>query len=162
MHIVECRGKFRSKSWQGVLEEAKALVASGVKELNLIAEDTNQYGEQPIDSSISLTAFYASSHHVGLCCEHPCGRLRAEVSPGAGMDRRDGKGLAELMAELGKLEGLEWMRILYAYPSYFSDELIDEIANNPKVRHSAQRMSTLAMPTRTGEHCMSPEKHLIR
>jgi len=52
----------------------------------------------------------------------------------AGMDRRDGKGLAELMAELGKIEGLEWMRILYAYPSYFSEELIDEIANNPKVR----------------------------
>ena len=51
----------------------------------------------------------------------------------SGMDRRDGKGLAELMAELGKLEGLEWMRILYAYPSYFSDALIDEIANNPKV-----------------------------
>ena len=53
------------------------------------------------------------------------------------MDRRDGKGLAELMAELGKLEGLQWMRILYAYPSYFSDELIDEIARNPKVRQSA-------------------------
>lgn len=43
-HMVCCRGKFRSKSWQGVLEEAKELVASGVKELNLIAEDTNQYG----------------------------------------------------------------------------------------------------------------------
>ena len=55
------------------------------------------------------------------------------------MDRRDGKGLAELMAELGKLEGLEWMRILYAYPSYFSDELINEIANNPKVRRFAQQ-----------------------
>ncbi len=48
------------------------------------------------------------------------------------MDRRDGKGLAELMAELGKLEGLRWMRILYAYPSYFSEELINEIARNPK------------------------------
>lgn len=47
--------------------------------------------------------------------------------------RRDGRGLAQLMSELGKLEGLHWMRILYAYPSYFSDELIDEIANNPKV-----------------------------
>lgn len=50
-----------------------------------------------------------------------------------GMDRKDGNSLAELMAELGKLEGLHWMRILYAYPSYFSDTLIDEIANNPKV-----------------------------
>jgi ribosomal protein S12 methylthiotransferase len=38
------RGKFRSKSWQSVVDEAKALVASGAKELNLIAEDTNQYG----------------------------------------------------------------------------------------------------------------------
>uniref|UniRef100_A0A7S3VK66 Uncharacterized protein n=1 Tax=Dunaliella tertiolecta TaxID=3047 RepID=A0A7S3VK66_DUNTE len=87
------RGKFRSKPWASVLDEAKRLVASGVKELNLIAEDTNQYG----------------------------------------MDRRDGFGLAELMRELGKLEGLHWMRILYAYPSYFTEELIDEIANNPKV-----------------------------
>jgi hypothetical protein len=39
-----CRGKFRSKPWAAVLEEAKRLVASGVRELNLIAEDTNQYG----------------------------------------------------------------------------------------------------------------------
>ena len=61
------------------------------------------------------------------------------------MDRRDGKGLAELMAELGKLEGLEWMRILYAYPSYFSDELIDEIANNPKVRHPQQNLRLLCI-----------------
>lgn len=37
-----CRGKFRSKPWTAVLEEAKHLVASGVRELNLIAEDTNQ------------------------------------------------------------------------------------------------------------------------
>ena len=38
-------GKFRSKPWAALLEEAKHLVASGVKELNLIAEDTNQYGQ---------------------------------------------------------------------------------------------------------------------
>ncbi len=37
-----CRGKFRSKAWQALLEEAKQLVDSGVVELNLIAEDTNQ------------------------------------------------------------------------------------------------------------------------
>lgn len=87
------RGKFRSKPWQPLLDEARFLVESGVKELNLIAEDTNQYG----------------------------------------MDRRDGRGLAELLRELSSLEGLHWMRILYAYPSYFTEELIDEIADNPKV-----------------------------
>lgn len=91
---LRCRGKFRSKPWQQLLEEAKYLVESGVKELNLIAEDTNQYGQ----------------------------------------DRRDGKGLAQLMHELGKLEGLRWMRILYAYPSYFTDDLVEEIATNSKVR----------------------------
>ncbi len=50
-----------------------------------------------------------------------------------GMDRRDGRGLAELLRELGKLDGLRWIRILYAYPSYFTDERIEEIATNPKV-----------------------------
>ena len=37
------------------------------------------------------------------------------------------------MRELSQIEGLHWIRILYAYPSYFSDDLIDEIATNPKV-----------------------------
>lgn len=47
--------------------------------------------------------------------------------------RRDGRGLAELLRELSALEGLRWIRLLYCYPSYFSDELVDEIARNPKV-----------------------------
>jgi hypothetical protein len=38
------RGKFRSKSWSSVVHEARTLVERGVKELILIAEDTNQYG----------------------------------------------------------------------------------------------------------------------
>lgn len=42
MALPPCRGKFRSKPWASVLEEAKHLVDSGVVELNLIAEDTNQ------------------------------------------------------------------------------------------------------------------------
>lgn len=88
------RGKFRSKPYEAVLAEAESLVASGVKELNLIAEDTNQYG----------------------------------------MDTPGGHRLAELLADLAKLEGLAWIRILYAYPSYFTESLIDEIANNPKAR----------------------------
>lgn len=36
------RGRFRSKPWAAVLEEARKLVDSGAVELNLIAEDTNQ------------------------------------------------------------------------------------------------------------------------
>ena len=37
------------------------------------------------------------------------------------------------MREVSEIPGIRWIRILYAYPSYFSDELIDEIAANPKV-----------------------------
>lgn len=47
--------------------------------------------------------------------------------------RKDGSNLAELLATLSNIEDLHWIRILYAYPSYFSDALIDEIARNEKV-----------------------------
>lgn len=75
-----------------MVDEARALAATGVKEINLIAEDTNQYGHE----------------------------------------RKDGRDLALLLRELGQIEGVEWIRILYAYPSYFSEGLIQEIASNPK------------------------------
>lgn len=58
------------------------------------------------------------------------------------MDRRDGKHLAQLLRELAKLEGLQWIRLLYCYPSYFSDELIEEIAVNDKVRLVPARTPT--------------------
>jgi ribosomal protein S12 methylthiotransferase len=47
--------------------------------------------------------------------------------------RKGGPSLAELLAALSRIEGLHWIRILYAYPSYFSEELIDEIARNNNV-----------------------------
>ncbi len=41
--------------------------------------------------------------------------------------------LAELCRELSKIEGIEWIRLHYLYPDQFDDELIDEIADNPKI-----------------------------
>lgn len=41
--------------------------------------------------------------------------------------------LPELLDELQKLEGIEWIRILYIYPETFTDELVDAIARNSKV-----------------------------
>ena len=38
-----------------------------------------------------------------------------------------------LVNELSEIEGLEWIRLLYCYPEEITDELIDVIANNPKV-----------------------------
>ena len=41
--------------------------------------------------------------------------------------------LAELCRELGKIEGIQWIRLHYLYPDQFDDELIDEIAQNDKI-----------------------------
>ncbi len=41
--------------------------------------------------------------------------------------------LAKLLRELGTIEGIEWIRILYCYPESITDELIEEIKTNPKV-----------------------------
>jgi ribosomal protein S12 methylthiotransferase len=41
--------------------------------------------------------------------------------------------LAELLRELNGIEGLEWIRVLYAYPIHFTDELIETLADTPKV-----------------------------
>lgn len=50
-----------------------------------------------------------------------------------GIDLYGKRNLNELFSELSKVDGIEWIRILYTYPSHFPMEAIDEIANNPKV-----------------------------
>jgi ribosomal protein S12 methylthiotransferase len=91
--IPGMRGKHVTKPMEEVLREARELVADGVRELILVAQDTTYYG----------TDLY--------------GRVR----------------LAELLRELDALEGLEWIRILYAYPIHFTDELIDTLATAKKI-----------------------------
>lgn len=41
--------------------------------------------------------------------------------------------LAELLRKLNEIEGLEWIRILYAYPIHFTHELIQTLADTPKI-----------------------------
>jgi ribosomal protein S12 methylthiotransferase len=91
--IPGMRGKHVTKPIDDVLREARELVADGVRELILVAQDTTYYG---------LDLY---------------GRTR----------------LAELLRELDRLDGLDWIRILYAYPMYFSDELIDTLAGADKI-----------------------------
>src|SRR3954471_6989646 len=82
--IPGMRGKHVTKPIEEVLREARELVADGVRELIVVAQDTTYYG---------LDLY---------------GRVR----------------LAELLRELNAVEGLEWLRILYAYPIHFTDELL--------------------------------------
>ncbi|MBQ3335912.1 MAG: 30S ribosomal protein S12 methylthiotransferase RimO, partial [Selenomonadaceae bacterium] len=86
------RGRQISRTIEDIRAEVDKLVAQGVKEINLIAQDTTAYG----------TDIY--------------GRPK----------------LVELLRELVKTDA-HWIRILYAYPRRFSDELIDLIAREPKI-----------------------------
>ncbi|MFV0503027.1 MAG: 30S ribosomal protein S12 methylthiotransferase RimO [Lachnospirales bacterium] len=50
-----------------------------------------------------------------------------------GTDIYGEKKLHELMRELSKINGIEWIRLLYCYPEHVYDELIEEIKNNKKI-----------------------------
>lgn len=59
--------------------------------------------------------------------------LIAQDTTSYGIDLYGKQKLPELLEELNKIEGLGWIRIMYAYPSQMSDELIDAIARLDKV-----------------------------
>ncbi len=59
--------------------------------------------------------------------------LIAQDTTDYGKDIYGRKMIAELLNRLSEVEGIEWIRLMYAYPSQFPDELIDVIADNPKV-----------------------------
>jgi ribosomal protein S12 methylthiotransferase len=50
-----------------------------------------------------------------------------------GLDIYKRKALVELIQALSKVEGVEWIRLHYAYPAQFPYEILDEIRDNPKV-----------------------------
>ena len=92
--IPKLRGKYRSRTMDDILYEARTLAANGVKELIVVAQDTSRYG----------TDF---PEHKRL--------------------------LAELLRNLCKIDGIEWIRIHYLYPDEIDDELIRTIAEEPKI-----------------------------
>ncbi|MBI1931987.1 MAG: 30S ribosomal protein S12 methylthiotransferase RimO [Ignavibacteriales bacterium] len=50
-----------------------------------------------------------------------------------GKDIYGKRNLAELLNKISQIDGIEWIKLLYAYPSHFPEDLIDEIAENPKI-----------------------------
>jgi ribosomal protein S12 methylthiotransferase len=113
--IPRMRGSHRSRTQADVVAEARALLADGVKELNLISQDTTYYG-------LDLRA----------------GHSRAIASPAkfTAATRAlaaDATTLCSLLRELNALPGQFWIRILYTHPAHWTDELIQTIAQCPKV-----------------------------
>lgn len=50
-----------------------------------------------------------------------------------GLDLYHKRALAELLQKLSEVEGIEWLRIHYSYPADFPEDVLDQMANNPKV-----------------------------
>ncbi|MDD9270358.1 30S ribosomal protein S12 methylthiotransferase RimO [Paenibacillus sp. GCM10023248] len=59
--------------------------------------------------------------------------LIAQDSTNYGTDLYDRFMLPTLLNKVSEVEGIEWVRLHYAYPGFFSDELIEVMATNPKV-----------------------------
>ena len=50
-----------------------------------------------------------------------------------GLDLYRRRALAELLQKLSEVEGIEWIRIHYSYPASFPEDVLEQMANNPKV-----------------------------
>lgn len=87
------RGKHISKPIDDILAEARGLVAKGVKEIMLIAQDLTYYGKE----------IYRKNR------------------------------LAYLLDELSKIENLRWIRLHYAYPAGFPEEILPLMKENEKI-----------------------------
>ncbi len=105
--IPQIRGRHRSRTVESVVKEARRLIAEGVKEINLISQDTTYFGMDRWES--------------------------ARPNPRSGVDSTKGESIATLLRELNKIEGDFWIRLLYTHPAHWSDELIQAIAECPKV-----------------------------
>ena len=50
-----------------------------------------------------------------------------------GLDLYHRRALGELLGKLSEIEGIEWIRIHYSYPDSFPEDVLDQMASNPKV-----------------------------
>lgn len=102
--IPQLRGVHRSRSIVSLLMEANHLADAGVRELVLISQDSTAYG------------FDTPS-----------------VTQPKGMDATGRQLLPTLLQELVHVDGIKWIRVLYAYPNLVDEALLEVIATEPKV-----------------------------
>ncbi|MEJ6645939.1 MAG: 30S ribosomal protein S12 methylthiotransferase RimO [Akkermansiaceae bacterium] len=107
--IPKIRGQHRSRTEESIVKEAQGLIAQGVKEINLISQDTTYFGMDRWQG------------------------LGNRPNPTSGVNSEKGESLASLLRALNAIEGDFWIRLLYTHPAHWSDELIQTIAECPKV-----------------------------
>ena len=113
--IPRMRGSHRSRQQIDIIKEARQLVADGVKELNLISQDSTYYGlDLRKNNKVNIASperFTAASNDLPV----------------------DASTLASLIRELNTIEGDFWIRILYTHPAHWTEEIISAIAECDKV-----------------------------
>ena len=85
-----------------------------------------KHKSKPIDDLIKEAEFLAANNTKELI-------LIAQDTTDYGKDLPGETNLPHLLRELSKIDEIEWIRIMYAYPSRFKMELIEEIAINQKI-----------------------------
>jgi ribosomal protein S12 methylthiotransferase len=132
--IPKIRGQHRSRTQESVFKEVEALVKSGVKEINLISQDTTYFGMDQWEG------------------ERP--------KPSSPVDSTKGNSLCTLLRQINTIEGDFWVRLLYTHPAHWSDELIQTIAECDKVakyvdiplQHISDRMLTAMKRVTSGDY----------
>lgn len=81
---------------------------------------------KPMEELLEEAKFLAANNTKELI-------IIAQDTTDYGKDIYGEKKLAELLNKLSKINGIEWIRLMYAYPSQFPDSVIEEIKNNPKI-----------------------------
>jgi ribosomal protein S12 methylthiotransferase len=113
--IPRMRGTHRSRPMADIVAEARQHIADGVRELNLISQDSTYYG---LDLRPRRAGSIASPDRFVAA---------AKALPA------DTPTLCLLLRELNALPGEFWIRLLYTHPAHWTDELIETIAACPKV-----------------------------
>ncbi len=94
----------------------------------IIPKIRGSYRSYPVEELIEEAEFLAKQGVKELI-------LVAQETTLYGTDIYGHKALPELLCKLSEIEGIEWIRILYAYPEEITDELIDIMSTNPKICH---------------------------
>jgi ribosomal protein S12 methylthiotransferase len=113
--IPRMRGSHRSRTQKDIVAEAKALIADGVKEINLISQDSTYYG---LDLRPNHSRAISSPEKFSAAAKS----LAADATT-----------ICSLLRELNSLKGDFWIRLLYTHPAHWTDELIQTIADCKKV-----------------------------
>jgi ribosomal protein S12 methylthiotransferase len=113
--IPRMRGSHRSRQQADIVKEAKALIADGVKEINLISQDSTYYG---LDLRPNHSRAISSPEKFSAAAKS----LAADATT-----------ICTLLRELNSLKGDFWIRLLYTHPAHWTDELIQTIADCKKV-----------------------------